>query len=303
VNADGVDHLRISGTGTLDGSGAVFYDAFHTRHNADASTKNLDVPRPRMVYVANCADVRIEGLHFLNSGFWNLQVFHSHDVLIEGIDIQAPGNSPSTDGIDIDNSQNVTVHRCRIENNDDGIALKGSKGPTAMDDKDNLPDEHIHVYDCDFDRSGTMLTCGSEATIVRDVEVDHCKAVGSGPHTMLRLKLRTDTPQLYENIHFHDITLLGKGAIIEVAPWTQYANLAGHAPPTHTVRNITLSDITGAFGSFGSIRSNRGDVIQNLTLENIDVQLTRPTPALNGITNVTVKNVKLNGQAYTGPGQ
>jgi alpha-L-rhamnosidase len=148
-----------------------------------------------------------------------------------------------------------------------------------------------------------MLTCGSEATVVRDVEVDHCKGVGSGPHAMLRLKLRTDTPQLYENIRFHDITLLGKGAIIEVAPWTQYADLQGHAPPTHKVQDITLSNIAGAFGTFGSIRANRGDVIQNLTLENFDVQLTRGVPAFNGVTDLTVKNVKVNGKEYTGPAQ
>ena len=45
VNADKVDHLRITGEGALDGNGKPFWDEFLTRRRADHSTKNLDVPR------------------------------------------------------------------------------------------------------------------------------------------------------------------------------------------------------------------------------------------------------------------
>ena len=301
VNADGIEHLRIGGEGTLDGSGTPFYAAFRTATRARRGTTNLDVPRPRMVFISNCSDARVEGLHFFNSGFWNLHVYHSHDVVIDGLDILAPPTSPSTDGMDIDSSQWITIHACRIANNDDGIALKGSKGPTAMDDADSPPVEHIHVYDCEFVRAGSFVTCGSEATIVRDVEIDHCRAVGNGGMAVLRLKLRTDTPQLYEDIHVHDITLQGRGPLIAMAPWTQYADLQGHAPPTHTVRNISISNVTGTYGSFGTIRPNPGDGIDHLTLENIDVKLNNPTPSFTGVTNLEVKNVTVNGQDYTGP--
>jgi alpha-L-rhamnosidase len=307
INAEGIDHLRIGGPGTLDGSGTPFYAAFRTAIAANRSTTNLDVPRPRMVFVSNCSDARVEGLHFLNSGFWNLHVYHSHDVVIDGLDILAAAGSPSTDGIDVDSSQWVTIHGCRIANNDDGIALKGSKGVNAADDKDSPPDEHIHVYDCIFVRGGSFLTCGSEATIVRDVEVDHCSSVGDANRgiTMMRLKLRTDTPQLYEDIHFHDISLEGAGTILGMAPWTQYQDLQGHAPPTHTVRNISISNVTGTFGTFGAVRPNPGDGITGLTLEDIDVKLTagaRGQPSFTGVTGLVVKNVKINGTDYTGPG-
>jgi parallel beta-helix repeat protein len=305
VNADGVDHLRIGGAGTLDGSGTPFYAAFRARIAANRATANLDVPRPRMMFIANCADVQVSGLHFLNSGFWNLHVYHSHDVEISGLDINAPVTSPSCDGMDIDSSQNITIHGCHIVNNDDGIALKGSKGVNAMDDKTSPPVEHIHVYDCVFGHTGSMVTCGSEATIVRDVEVDHCKTEGGTRNTltMMRLKLRTDTPQIYENIRFHDITLDGGGAMIGMAPWTQYQDMQGHAPPTHTVKDISVSNITGTCGSFGAINPNKGDGITNLTLENIDITTTSANgarPRFTGVTNMVVKNVKINGTAYTG---
>jgi alpha-L-rhamnosidase len=298
VNADGIDHLQIGGPGTLDGSGMPFYAAFWDKFHADKSTKNLDVPRPRLIYISNCSDARVEGLRLLNSGFWNLHVYHCDHSVIDGLDINAPVTSPSTDGVDIDSSQWITIQGCRIRNNDDGICLKGAKGPTAMENADSPPDEHIHISDCEFDHSGSFVTCGSEATIVRDVEVDHCRAIGTGPHAMMRLKLRTDTPQLYENIRFHDITLQGGGSIIEIAPWSQYHDLRGHAPPTHTVRNISLSNISGSFGSLGSVKTNPGDVIQDMTLENIDVGLVKTPAPLGKIDGLKLTGVRVNGEAY-----
>ena len=46
VNADKVDHLQLTGKGTLDGSGAPFWSEFWTRRKANSKTTNLDVERP-----------------------------------------------------------------------------------------------------------------------------------------------------------------------------------------------------------------------------------------------------------------
>jgi alpha-L-rhamnosidase len=161
--------------------------------------------------------------------------------------------------------------------------------------------EHIRIRNCTFERGGGLVTCGSEATIVRDVVVSNCKIVGQDSKglNLLRLKLRTDTPQIYEDIHFQNITLDGTGPLINVSPWTQYEDLQGQPRPTHTVRNITLRDIKGTYGSFGQIRPNPGDVIEDITLENIDVTLTNPTPKFAGVKNLVAKNVKVNGQEWT----
>ena len=82
---------------------------------------------------------------------------------------------------------------------------------------------------------------------------------------------------------FRNITLNGTGPLINVSPWTQYEDLQGQPRPMHTVRNITLRDIKGTYGSFGQIRPNPGDVIEDITLENIDVTLTNPVPKFAGV--------------------
>jgi len=87
-----------------------------------------------------------------------------------------------------------------------------------MGDKDSPPVEHIRVTGCTFERGHGVVTLGSEATVVRDVLVEKSRVIG--PINLVRLKLRPDTPQHYEGIHYRDITLDSTaGTILQVQPW------------------------------------------------------------------------------------
>ena len=300
VNADHADHLRISGPGTLDGGGAPFWKEFWKQLAADPKTKNLDVPRPRLALIQNSKDVQVSGVHFKNSSFWNLHLYRCKNVLVENsrFEVTDGVRCPSTDGTDIDSCQNVTIRGCTYHVDDDCIAVKGSKGPFALDDKDSPPVEHIRVIDCTFERGHGVVTLGSEATIVRDVVVENCRV--QGEIALVRLKLRPDTPQHYEDIHYRNITLDGRGALLEVEPWQQYFDLKGQAPPKSVVRNVSLSNVKGHNGSFGSIKGNAGQTeISDITLENIDVQLKSSELDLGKVTNLKMENVKVNGKLYS----
>jgi alpha-L-rhamnosidase len=302
VNADKIDHLRITGDGTLDGSGQVYWDAFRNAARATRGTKNLDVDRPRMMFIRDSKDVQVSGIHFKDSGFWNLHLYRCDGVIVDGLDINAGAGSPSTDGVDVDSSRNVTIRNCTIANNDDCIALKGTKGPLAMEDKDSPPVEHIRIENCTFVRGGAFVTCGSEATIVRDVIVENCQTAEPGRvSAILRLKMRTDTPQLYEDIHVRNITLNGTGALIAIAPWSQYFDLQGHPQPTRAVRNVSLSNIKGTFGSFGNIAGGPGDTMEKITFENIDVKLNNTNSRFMPIKDLVMQNVKVNGEEFKAP--
>jgi polygalacturonase len=299
INADECDHLRIGGQGTLDGSGAPFWHEFWTRLAADHKTTNLDVPRPRLAFIENSRDVQISGITFKDSGFWNLHLYRCQETLVENVRFEVPDGvrCPSTDGTDIDSCQHVTVRGCTYSVDDDCVCLKGSKGPLAMDDHDSPPVEHIRIENNTYLRGGGVATLGSEATIVRDVVVENCKVFGRVP--VVHLKLRPDTPQLYEDLHYRNITLAGEGAIFEVRPWKQYFDLKGHAPPKSTVRNVTVNGITGSFGSFGVIEGNPGQTtLSGFTVENVDVHLKNPKFTVESGIEVTAKNVKVNNEPF-----
>lgn len=307
VNAQGLEHVRIGGQGRLDGSGVPFWQAFWQRRKENPKCTNLEVERPRLMFIDRCRDVRIEGLALQDSGFWNLHLYRCRDVVLEGLRITIPSavnglRGPSTDGIDIDSSQNVTVRRCYISTNDDNIALKGSKGPLADRDADSPPVENITVEDCEIGEGNGLITCGSEATTVRNVTVRNCTI--SGRATLLTLKLRPDTPQHYEHITMDGITLTGGeggGRILNVAPWTQFFDLKGQPPPKRTVNNITIRNVRGVFRTLGTLRGNPGDTLRDITLEHIDLKLADEKFTLGPTENLVVKDVRVNGKPFVPP--
>jgi polygalacturonase len=304
VNAQNLTGVRISGPGKLDGSGPIFWRAFWQRRRENPRCTNLEVERPRLMFIDRCTDVRIENTALEDSGFWNLHLYRCRDVLIENVRITIPSSTPelrgpSTDGIDIDSSQNVTVRKCYISTHDDNIALKGSKGPFALEDADSPPVENILVEDTEVGEGNGLITCGSEATVVRNVTVRNC--VMSGGATMLTLKLRPDTPQHYENITMDGIRLAGNGRLLNVAPWLQFFDLKGQPSPKRRVNNITLRNITGSYRMLGSLSGNAGDDLRDITLENVDVKLAENRFRLGPVENLVLKNVTVNGQPFVPP--
>ena len=309
INAAGCDGLKITGAGTLDGAGRPIWDRFWQLRNASkekGNFRNLDVARARLAVIEGSRGVTVDGIAFKDSQFWNLHLYRCRDVVVQNAGFEVPDDyvqAPSTDGIDIDSCQDVLVDGCRFSVTDDCIAAKGTKGPHALDDKDSPPTERIRVRNCVFRRGHAMFTCGSEATVVRDVVVEHCTVqdVGSVAH----LKLRPDTPQRYEDIHFRDLTLdSSKGEVVSIRPWSQYFDLKGEAPPHSVVRGVTLEGIRGRFGAFGMIAPNPGQTdIGALTLRNIDLQLTDTRLQVKDAAMPVLENVVVNGKPYAAAAQ
>lgn len=299
INADKVDNLRVTGSGIFDGNGKPFWEDFWAKRKENPKTTNLDVERPRLMFIQNSKNVKISGVTFKDSGFWNLHIYNCRKVLIENasFEVQDGLRAPSSDAIDVDSSQNVIVRNCRFRVDDDAIALKGTKGPFAMDDKLSPPVENIRVTNCTFERGHGVLTLGSEGTIIRNVIIEKSKV--TGPIPLVRFKLRPDTQQLYENIHFRNITLDSTGAIFEIRPWRQFFDLKGQPPPNSIVRNITISNIKGTFGSFGEIQGNAGQTtIDGISLKNVDVQVKDDKLKVVDVKNLKAKNVKVNGKPF-----
>lgn len=304
LNGDHIDHFKMSGPGTLDGSGKPFWIDFYSRRKADPKTTNLNVERPRLTFIQNSRNIKISGITYLNSGFWNLHIYRCRKVTIEYCRFQAPSgpvpddHAPSSDGIDVDSDQDVTIRHCFFSVGDDDIALKGSKGPFAMQDKNSPPVENIKILDCEFEAGGGIMTCGSEATLIRNVKVRRC--ITHGP-TVLRLKLRPDTPQQYENISIKNITLVNGGDLFRISPWTQYFDLKGQSPPKSTVRNIRISNVRGSGGSFGEISGHAQATISNIKLKSADIELKRPDLKVGKVQDLKFEKVVVNGKPMSAP--
>ena len=301
VNASNVDHLRITGKGTIAGGGKPFWDAFGIGRRTNRFVTNLDVKRPRNIFIRDSKDVQISGISLRESGFWNLHLFRCTDVLVKNVDIRAPLRAPSTDGIDVDSCRNVTIKGCYISVVDDNICLKGNKGTSALDDKTIPPVEHVRISGCEFGMGNSALTLGSEATVVRDVVIENCRLTGTNKNCVLKLKLRPDTEEHYENITARNIKVQNTNAqLISIQGWMQFFDLQGKPAPSQWVTNVTLEKITGTLHDFGKVTGPPKSTVENLTFKNINITLKNPAVVTRNVKNLKFTNVKINGVAYTG---
>lgn len=302
INAKNCDGFTITGKGTLDGAGRPIWDQFWKMRNAAPDPHNfpnIGLPRARMALIEESRNVTVEGITFKDSQFWNLHLYKCSNVLVKNARFQVPDDykqAPSTDGIDLDSCQLVTVEGCFFSVTDDCIAAKGSKGPNAANDLSSPPVERIRVRNCTFKRGNGIVTLGSEATVVRDVRVDNCNVIGEVKIAVL--KLRPDTPQHYEDIHFRNITLEGSRApMVQIQPWSQYFDLKGNTPPKSVVRNVSVTGIKGRFGAFGTIKPNLGQTdISDIVFQDINVTLQDPKLNTNGVNGLKFENVMVNGK-------
>ncbi len=302
INAKNCDGFQLTGDGTLDGDGMQVWEAFWAGRAKDKSFANTGLPRARLALIESSKDVKIEGITFKDSQFWNCHLYNNDGVLVHNVHFQVPDDykqAPSTDGIDIDSSRNVTVDGCVFSVTDDCIACKGSRGPHAAEDKDSPAVEHIRVRNCTFKRGGGVLTCGSEATTIRDVIAEDCKITGSV--RIATLKLRPDTPQHYEDITFRNIVSEGPSSgIINMAPWTQYFDLQGMEPPKSIVKNLNFIGIKGTYNSFGTMKPNPGQTdISNVLLKDFDVTIKAGELNTSGVTDLKFEHVMVNGKPYS----
>ena len=227
INADSVDGFSITGCGTIDGNGERYWRAFWLRREWNPQCTNLDEQRPRLLYISNSKDVRVEGVTLQNSPFWSCHIYHSERVKILNTRIYAPYEpvkAPSSDAIDLDVCRQVLVKGCYLSVNDDAIALKGGKGPWADQAPENGSNSEIIIEDCTFGYCHSCLTCGSESIhnrniLMRRISVDRADR-------LLWLKMRPDTPQNYEYITLEDING-SVGSFLYIHPWRQFFDLKG----------------------------------------------------------------------------
>ncbi|MCB0686201.1 MAG: right-handed parallel beta-helix repeat-containing protein [Saprospiraceae bacterium] len=273
INAYGVDHFSITGKGTIDGNGLKFWEAFWQRRKENPQCTNLEVSRPRLVFLWDCDHVQIQDVQLHNSGFWSSHYYQCNYVKILDLHIyspHAPVKAPSTDAIDLDVCSNVLVKGCYMSVNDDAIALKGGKGPWADQDPANGENTNIIIENCTFGFCHSALTCGSESIHNKNILFRNCQV--DQARRLLWLKMRPDTPQEYEYITVENI----QGQVysfIYVKPWTQFFDLKGRPDvPTSYSEHITMQNIHLRCDIFFDVAITDYDQLSHFTFKNLDIE-------------------------------
>ncbi len=295
VNADGLDHFTMCGPGTIDGNGLRSWKAFWLRRRWNPQCTNKDEQRPRLVYISNCSHVIVAGLRLQNSHFWTNHIYRSHHVKYLNCRIfspAAPVKAPSTDAVDIDACTDFLVKNCYLEVNDDSVVLKGGKGPWADSAPENGSNERIIIEDCTYGFCHGCLTCGSESVHNRNIIVRRIHVLcGSN---LLWLKMRPDTPQLYEYITIEHVT--GKIMnFLNINPWTQFYDLKDRPDvPMSVADHIVMRDCSCQCETYFNVAKKEDQYrLSHFVLENLQIEAQKNGFSEDLLESVEVKNVQV----------
>lgn len=267
LHADHATNIRITGPGTIDGNGQIWWDA--QLHRQKGSPEN---PRPLLIDITNTHDILIEGVTIQNSPQYNITTFLSSGLTVRNVTISNPGRgAPNTDGIDPFSTSHVLIEHTTIDTGDDNVAIKS--GLVERGDPD-VPSTDITIRDCTF-LNGHGLSIGSEtAGGVRNVTVERVRFQGT--RQGIRIKSARGRGNDIGNFTYRDITMDGVETPIQItAYYTGHSNddkaqpVTEHTPRFHDIdiENVTA---TGAKQA-GLIMGLPESPIENLTLKNVHI--------------------------------
>jgi len=270
VSAVNAENVAITGEGTIDGNGKVWWD--YIVGAKDAGVLGNDHPRPFGVLFDHTKHVRMEGVTVQNSGMWQIVPYYADDVTIRNVRILAP-KSPNTDAIDPFSSSNVLIDHVFASTGDDNIAIKSgainSPGPDA-------PSRNITITDCTFE-NGHGISIGSEiAGGVQNVRVERVSFKGTDQG--IRIKSARDRGNDVSEISYKDITMEDVKTAILITEYYPHPAPEGDVPAepvgrlTPKFHDISIENLTATgSGSAGTIVGLPESPVLGLTMKNVHI--------------------------------
>ncbi len=286
LHADRVHNLRITGGGTVDGSGSVFWELARTHRVANDTSGSGGFPRPMLFDMTESQHLQFDHLVVQNSPMYNFTFFFCDGIVIDHATIRNPAKSaPNTDGIDPFSSRNIEISHVDIDTGDDDIALKS--GLVERDPKIG-PVEHVYIHDSIF-RHGHGLSVGSElAGGIHDVRVENVTMEGTDAG--VRIKSNRTRGNDISDLHYKNIRMTGVGQPIQITEYYPKAPEAGgdtakpmddHTPRFH---DISLENIAATGAKDAIIIGVPEYPIRNLTLTDVSIQ---------GVSGLRIRNAEV----------
>jgi polygalacturonase len=305
INVYKQTNATITGEGTIDGDGKVYWDSYWALRKVDEPkglrwASDYDAKRPRLIQIFDSSNVKLGGgINLHRSGFWTVHICYSHDVVVDGLTIRnnvpelgKAGRGPSTDGIDIDSSRHIEVMHADIEVNDDALCLKAGRDSDGL--RVNRPTEDVKLHDNIVRDGAAGVTFGSETSGgFRNIEAYNIRTEGHVPVGILFKSAHT-RGGFAENINLHDFDVNDARSVLSITmnwnPSYSYAKIPDGMtkyPPYYTVMttptpegkgiahvhdvhiwNIKAKNAAAAF----TVDAYKEAPVYNVQLDHLDIQ-------------------------------
>ncbi len=181
--------LAITGSGTIDGSGAIFWIWSDKAARLYPPGRRI-VARPNLVSLSGVQRLHVDGITLTNSPSFHL-VPRGQDITIENVRIVAPSDAPNTDAMDPGGSR-IIIRHCEIDTGDDNVALQSGSHDVLIEDLTCLHGHGISI--------GSGTRNGLSHIIVRRISFD-------GTDNGLRIKSYRGNGGEVHDIQYSDIVM------------------------------------------------------------------------------------------------
>ena len=285
IYAEDAENVTITGRGTLNGQGQVWWKrqwlmspkkgmTGATTPEEFAEVKKISRGRPQLIRLVRCSDAVIEQLNLTNSASWNIHPIFCDFVRVDGVTISTPVPSPNTDGINPESCRNVQILNCRIDTGDDCVTLKS--GINEAGRRMGRPDENITIANCVMKKGHGGVTIGSEMSGgVHNVTVANC--VFQGTDIGIRIKAQRGRGSVVEGLTVANVVMQDVPHPFTITTFYQGNDKPGDVFPvdegTPHFRDFLFSNITarGAQDA-GSITGLRELPVEGISFSHVHIQ-------------------------------
>ncbi|KAH0675434.1 hypothetical protein KY290_026565 [Solanum tuberosum] len=165
LNVKWMYNFTIQGTGTLDGQGYNWWKLSQIDYfQVMKKSKNTPDMKPTVLRFYGSYNVTIRDIKIINSPQCHLKFDNSKGVKINNVTISAPEISPNTDGIHLQNTQDVEIHHSNIGTGDDCISIQTG-----------CSNIHVHHLNCGPGHGISLGGLGKDKSVacVSDIIVDN----------------------------------------------------------------------------------------------------------------------------------
>ncbi len=275
IAATGVEGLRITGTGNINGRAREFMTGYD-KPNEWWLPKPF---RPKMFVLRECKDLEIHNVSFSEAPEWGLHMLGCEHVLVDGLRIRNLLDVPNCDGIDPDHCRDVEIRNCNIVCGDDAIVIKSTR-----QQKDFGPSSGIRVHDCVIQTQDAGVKIGTETVHdIHDVVFERCQIKSSSRGICIQLR---DEGNVFD-VEFRDIQLVsryhsdpwwGRGEAISLTTLPRKAGAKIGA-----MHDIRLRNIAARGENSARICGCAESPVTGVTMENVALTLERFTQYKGGV--------------------
>lgn len=222
---------------------------------------------PQFVEFNHSSDVLVQGIHLVNTQFWQIHPLNSEYVTVTGTTIYDTAHH-TDDGIDPESTRDAVIRDNDITVLDDGIAVKSGRNRDGREVR--APSENIVIEDDHFTNptggGSAAFSVGSEMSGgVRDVFAQDDVAGGAGLAYLLKLKTNAYRGGAIQDIYVRNSTLEQTiRGLVNIA--TNYSESPAQPDGdvfNPTIEGVYLDHVDAAPGASTTYPPFNGDAIQS----------------------------------------